>query len=70
MNQEFSVLTVPLERNQQGVIRVTGTRVSLDSILHAYYQEAATAEEIVMRFPTCRIEDIYTILSWALHNPE
>lgn len=23
-----------------------------------------------MRFPTCRIEDIYTIISWALHNPD
>ncbi len=69
MIQEFPVLPIPLERNDQGVIRVTGTRVSLDSILHAYFQNGATAEEIVLRFPTCRIEDIYTVLSWALHHP-
>ena len=52
------------------MIRVAGTRVSLYSILHAYYNAGATAEEIVMRFPTCAIEDIYTIISWALHNPD
>jgi len=65
---EFEVVSIPLETNKQGVIRVKGTRVSLDSILHAY-NEGATAEEIVLRFPTCAIEDIYTILSWALNNP-
>ena len=70
MIQEFSALTIPLERNPQGVIRVKGTRVSLDSILHAYYRDGATAEEIVMRFPTCQIKDIYTIISWTLHNSE
>ena len=70
MNQEFHVLSIPLERNPQGVIRLSGTRVSLDSVLHAYYQDGATAEEIVMRFPTCKIEDIYTVISWALHNSD
>jgi uncharacterized protein (DUF433 family) len=70
MIQEFPDLTIPLERNQQGVIRVAGTRVSLDSILHAYYREGATAEEIVLRFPTCKLEDVYTVISRALHHPE
>jgi hypothetical protein len=42
MIQEFPDLTIPLERNQQGVIRVAGMRVSLDSILHAYYRESVT----------------------------
>jgi uncharacterized protein (DUF433 family) len=68
MINEFEVVSIPLETNEQGVIRVSGTRVSLDSILHAYY-EGATAEEIVLRFPTCTIENIYTIISWALNNP-
>ncbi len=70
MIKEFGVVAVPLEQNEQGVIRVSGTRVSLDSILHAYYNEGATAEEIVLQFPTCLIENIYTIISWALNNPE
>jgi uncharacterized protein (DUF433 family) len=68
MISEFEVVSIPLETNAQGVIRIKGTRVSLDSILHAYYEDGATAEEIVLRFPTCAIEDIYTILSWALNN--
>ncbi len=66
---EFEVVAVPLETNEQGVIRVWGTRVSLDSVLHAY-DEGATPEEIVMRFPTCSLENIYTILSWALNHPD
>jgi uncharacterized protein (DUF433 family) len=70
MITEFEVVSIPLETNQQGVIRVKGTRVSLDSILHAYYNEGATAEEIVLRFPTCTLENIYTIISWALNNPD
>ena len=69
MINEFEVIAIPLEKNEQGVIHVSGTRVSLDSILHAYYHTGATAEEIVMRFPTCTLENIYTIISWALHNP-
>jgi uncharacterized protein (DUF433 family) len=70
MLQEFQVLSIPLERNPQGVIRLSGTRVSLDSLLYAYFQDGATAEEIVLRFPTCKIEDIYTVISWALHNAD
>ncbi|MEM7111439.1 MAG: DUF433 domain-containing protein [Chloroflexota bacterium] len=70
MITEFEVVSIPLEKNDQGVIRVTGTRVSLDSILNAYYNEGATPEEIVMRFPTCSIENIYTIISWALNHTD
>lgn len=70
MITEFEVVSIPLDTNEQGVIRVTGTRVSLDSILHAYYNEGATAEEIVLRFPTCTIENIYTTISWALNHPD
>ena len=70
MLNQFEVVSIPLETSEQGVIRVKGTRVSLDSILHAYYNEGATAEEIILRFPTCTIENIYTIISWALNHPE
>lgn len=70
MITEFEVVAIPLEKNEQGVIRITGTRVSLDSILHAYYNEGATPEEIVIHFPTCTLENIYTVISWALNNPE
>ena len=70
MLNEFEIVTVPLEKNEQGVIHISGTRVTLDSILHAYYNTGATAEEIVMRFPTCTIENVYTILAWALNNPD
>lgn len=70
MITEFEVVAIPLEKNEQGVIRITGTRVSLDSILHAYYNGGATPEEIVIRFPTCTLENIYTVISWALNNAE
>lgn len=70
MIAEFEAIAVPLETNEQGVIRVVGTRVSLNSILHAYYQEGAIPEEIALRFPSCSLESIYTIISWALSHPD
>ena len=69
MQQTFEAVTVPLEYNEQGVIRVSGTRVSLDSVLHAY-NEGATPEEIVYRFPTVKLDDLYAVISYALRHPE
>lgn len=66
---EFAAVTVPLEENELGVIHVAGTRVSLDSVLHAYFNDGATAEEIIMRFPTCALEDVYAVIAWALNYP-
>ena len=59
--------TVPLSQDQSGVLRVTGTRVSLDSIIHAF-NEGATPEEIVQQYPTLDLKDVYAVVSYYLQN--
>jgi uncharacterized protein (DUF433 family) len=59
--------TVPLSQDQAGVLRVTGTRVSLDSVIYAF-NEGATPEEIVQQYPTLDLKDVYAVVSYYLQN--
>ncbi len=52
---------------KSGVWRVRKTRVSVDSVVHAF-DEGATAEEIVLRFPTLHLVDVYSVISYYLQN--
>ena len=61
--------TVPLSQDQAGVLRVTGTRVSLDSVVHAF-TEGATPEEIVQQYPTLDLKDVYAVVSYYLQNQD
>ncbi len=45
MSIEIEKEQVPLGKDADGVIRVSGTRVTLDSLISAF-QEGATAEDI------------------------
>ena len=58
---------VPLSISEDGAIRITGSRVSLDSVLHCY-QQGATAEEIALRFPALRLADIHSCLAYYLNH--
>ena len=60
---------VPLSVSDDGTIRVTGTRVSLDSVVHVY-QRGAAAEEIALRFPALRLADIHSCLAYYLNHQE
>ena len=46
---------------------MTGTRVSLDSIIFAF-NEGATPEEIVQQYPTLDLKDVYVVISYYLQN--
>jgi uncharacterized protein (DUF433 family) len=59
--------TVPLSQDRAGVLRVTGTRVSLDSVIYAF-NEGATPEEIVQQYPTLDLKDVYAVVSYYLQN--
>ncbi|HEX6626116.1 MAG TPA: DUF433 domain-containing protein [Pyrinomonadaceae bacterium] len=59
--------TVPLFTDEAGVLRVAGTRVSLDSVIHAFDQ-GATPEEIAQDFPTLDLAAIYSVLGYYLQN--
>jgi uncharacterized protein (DUF433 family) len=63
----LATTTVPLSVDEAGVLRVAGTRVSLDSVVHAF-NEGATPEEIAQDFPTLDLAAIYSVLGYCLQH--
>ncbi len=62
-----ATMTVPIEETVDGVQRVIGTRVTLDTIVTAF-QVGATAEEIALRYPSLKLADIYAVFSYYLQH--
>jgi uncharacterized protein (DUF433 family) len=60
-------VVVPLYRDDMGVMRVSGTRVVLDLVIGSYNQ-GATPEEIVRRFTSLKLADVYDVISWYLRH--
>lgn len=58
---------VPLSLNADGVICVSHTRVTLDTLVAAF-QEGATAEEIAQQYPTVLLADVYSVIGYYLHH--
>jgi len=70
MTSTIAAEPVPLEKDPDGVIRVGGTRVTLDTIV-AVFEAGATPEEIVQRYPSLDIADVYVAIGYYLrHRPE
>lgn len=51
----------------EGIYRVVGTRVSLDSIVYAFWR-GQTAESIAQSFPVLTLEQVYGALTFYLGN--
>lgn len=69
MTISFPAEPVPLEVHPDGVVRMVGTRVTLDTIVAAFNQ-GATAEEIAFQYPSLQLADVYATLSFFLrHRP-
>lgn len=58
---------IPLETDRDGVIRVGGTRVTLDTVVAAF-GEGATAEEIIYQYPSLHLADVYSVLGYYLRH--
>ncbi len=58
---------VPVDVGRDGVARVAGTRVTLDTVLAAF-DAGATAEEIVQQYPALKLADVYRIIGYYLDN--
>lgn len=68
--EELAPHPVPLRTETGGVVRVGRTRVSLDSVITAY-QLGASPEEIVLKFPTLELTDVYAVITYYLwHSQE
>src|SRR2546422_7019835 len=59
--------TVPLTLTESGTIRVTGSRVSLDSIIWPYLQ-GQSVEQIHESFPSLKLADIHAVISYYLNH--
>lgn len=61
---------IPVHTDVDGVIRIGGTRVTLDTIVGAS-EAGATAEEIVQRYPSVGPADVYAVIAYYLgHRAE
>ena len=58
----------PLAVDADGVVRVGGTRVMLDTLVAAY-RNGATAEAIADMYPAVALADMYSALGYALRHP-
>src|SRR5436305_10168077 len=67
MNMPLQWVAVPLFDDAQGGLRVTGTRVLLERIVHAF-EDGATPEGIVQSYDTLQLADVYAVLTWYLRH--
>jgi uncharacterized protein (DUF433 family) len=65
--QAFEAKPAPLLRGPDGVIRVDGTRVSLETVVAAF-DAGATAEEIVQQYPSLDLSATYAVISYVLDH--
>jgi uncharacterized protein (DUF433 family) len=57
----------PLQIDADGAVRVTGTRVTLDTVVGAF-QEGATPEEIAQRYPSLALAHVYAVITYYLRS--
>jgi uncharacterized protein (DUF433 family) len=70
MNAANLLERVPIHTDAHGVVRVAGTRVTLETIVEAF-ETGATAEEIAQQYPTVPLVDVYSVITYYLrHTPE
>jgi uncharacterized protein (DUF433 family) len=63
----MQALSLPLEVDHDGVIRVGGTRLTLDTIITAY-QLGDTPEVIAESFPPLELSDVYATIAYYLRH--
>lgn len=59
--------SIPLAADADGVVRVGGTRITLETIVAAF-REGATAEEIVQQYPSLNLADVYSVIGYILRR--
>lgn len=68
MNLPAVLEPIPLALVDEGqVIRVAGTRVTLDTVIRAF-QQGATPEEIAQDFSAVSLPDIYAVIAYYLRH--
>ena len=58
-----------VQQTAEGSWRICNSRVSLDSIVHAWW-DGQSPETIAEEFPTLSVEQVYGAIAFYLHNQE
>ncbi len=58
---------IPLVTDADGVVRISKTRVTLDTVVTAFL-EGSTAEEILEQYPSLQLSDIYSVIGYYLRH--
>ena len=61
--------TIPIYSDDDGRMRVSGTRVLLDLVMYAYHQ-GKTPEHIIQMYPTLSLEKLYLAIGYYLRHRE
>jgi uncharacterized protein (DUF433 family) len=67
MNMPLITEAPPLNADGSGGLRVGGTRVLLEIVIRAF-QDGATAETIVQRYPSLALSDVYSTIGYYLRH--
>ena len=67
MSLTITTEPIPLATDSGGVVRVGGTRVSLDTVVTAF-NHGATAETISQQYPSVALSDVYAVIGFYLRN--
>lgn len=62
-------MTIPLRTDEHGAIRVSGTRVTLDTVIARYHQ-GDSPETIHEGFDVLPLNDIYAVIAYYLAHRE
>lgn len=57
----------PLRQDADGSLRIADTRVLLDMVIRAF-QDGATPEAIVQRYPTVSLSNVYAAIAYYLRH--
>ncbi len=58
---------IPLVTEKNGAVRISKTRVTLDTVVTAFL-EGSSAEEIKDQYPSLQLSDIYSVIGYYLRH--
>lgn len=66
---ELIIDPLPMAVDKDGMVRIAGTRITLDTIVGAY-NRGDTIDEIIYGFPSLSLADVHTVIAYYLRHRE
>lgn len=66
---ELIIDPLPMAVDEDSMVRIAGTRITLDTIVGAY-KRGDTPDEILDGFPSLSLADIHTVIAYYLRHRE